>query len=210
MFAYMSKLDLVKQLRQLARDTYTTADNFKKVYKIVHAYEAKAREELYDDITSMIPPLAMPELIHKLATSSLTEKYKVLQSIPIVPVSVAASYLGVNESELHRLKYQCKDMFGARYLGRKCYSMEELQVIAQNPEWMSKDTMAKPQVESELPKLSVLDPMTFVDIEVAKAFTNLSTIQLSLYKRPSYRGRNSFRLSDLEEIRALQQAYSAT
>jgi hypothetical protein len=208
---YMAKLDLVKPFREVARDQYMTVVSRQKLNGIADAQERRARAELYDTVSATILSLSLSELIQKLAMSSLEEKSKVLQSIPIVPVPVAASYLGVNEAELHRLKYECNDMFGARYLGRKCYSMEELQLIARNPEWMSQDTMAESQEESELPKLGVLYPLTFVDINVAEAYTNLDALDLSLYERPSYRSpsRSLFRLSDLEKIRDFQQTYTA-
>ena len=133
--------------------------------------------------------------------ADLRDKRRILKSIPIVTVPMGAAYLGVNESDLHSLKYTCCDLFGARYLGRQCYSIDELQLIAKNPKWMHQYASAKPQEVAELPNLTVLDHVIFVNCDLAMAYTDLTSCQLASQVRPAYRNSCPYRLADLEKIR---------
>jgi hypothetical protein len=207
MSQYMSKSELMKPVSKLAWDPYTSYAKREPFIRIIQGFEDEARMEMKAKIASTMVPLE--QKIKELKAANLGDKHNVLQSLPIVSVPVGALYLGVNEADLHRLKYNCNGLFGARYLGRQCYSMEELQLIAQNPTWMHEYTMAKPQEEIELPKLAVLNHVTFVDWDIAKAFTNLTDSELSSQTRASYRNRRPYRLADLEKIRIAKLSQEA-
>jgi hypothetical protein len=133
----------------------------------------------------------------------LKDKRNLLDDMPIVPVSVGAAFLGVAEADLHDVNAQNCGVFGNIYLRRRCNSMNELLLIAQNPAWLRDRSDSSTALV--LPDSSVLDSVTYVDIRTAAAFTNMDLDEVS--EQVQSNGRFScyygptYRVSDLEEIR---------
>lgn len=145
--------------------------------------------------------LRLARQVEELQAASLENKREILHAIPVVTMPVSAAFLGVNEANLRSLQHNCNGLFGAQYAGRQCYSAEELILFAKNQNWMSVYTNAEPQEKDELPPLTMLDHLTFVDDDIAMAFTNLSYRELCNQVRESNRSHLPCRLSDLEKIR---------
>lgn len=196
---YVSKMAALEPVTNMAWDASEPYEKRKPVIEILRILEKEATAEMVANVKS--PMLLLEQKVDELEAATVENKRKVLQTIPIVIVPVAAMYLGVKEAEVHRFKYSCKRLFGARYMGRQCYSMEELYLIAKNPEWMWKYTYAEMQAADELPDMTALDDFVFVDEDMACAYTNMSEDELRDSVRRSYRDFGSYRLSDLEKIR---------
>lgn len=199
MSEYMDKMKALTPLKKMALDYYEPLSKRKSYIETFNALEKEASAAMM--VHSISPDWALKSNLDKLGAANTENKRTVLRTIPTIIVPVAAMYLGVPEVDLHRFKYSCKGLFGARYMGRHSYSMDELHLIAQNPEWMTEYTFAKPQTAAELPALTALDDFIFLDEEEACDFTDLSELGLREKVRRSYRNYSPYRLSDLEKIR---------
>jgi hypothetical protein len=131
---------------------------------------------------------------------SLKEKREVMRYVKIIPTPVAAAYLGITEDMLNNMKARPPFLFGTQYAGGHCYSMEELNLIAQNLEW------ACDWIYEKVPPLpdddsTVLDRVVMVDEYIATALTDTTVVELSKLLSTTEHTRRPFRLSDLEKIR---------
>ena len=196
MSQYLSDLAKLNPLRNVAYDQDISFAKREPIILHLNSLAAQVRAPFKAAMMALDVPLERQ--IENLESVCAHDKRDVLQSIPIITVPVGASYLGVIEAELHGLKHNCEGMFGARFMGRQCYSMDEMHLIAKNPTWMNQYTWANPQDEAELPKLAVLDHLTFVNLAIAQAYTNLTYVELS---RLITTRRGLYRLADLEQIR---------
>lgn len=201
MSQYLSDLAKLNPLRNVAYDRDISYAKREPIILHLNSLAAQVRAPFKAAMMALNVPLERQ--IEKLESVCVHDKRDVLQSIPIITVPVGASYLGVIEAELHGLKHNCEGMFGERFMGRQCYSMDEMHLIAKNPTWMNKYTSAKPQDEAELPKLAVLDHLTFVSLAIAQAYTNLTYVELSSLITTR---RGLYRLADLEQIRLAKSA----
>lgn len=199
MHEYMQKMDILKPFSTMAWNSYEPYEKRKPYIEILDNLEKEASAAL--TVSRLSPALVLARKIEELELASVESKREILRSIPTIIVPVAAMYLGVKEVDLHRFKYSCKGLFGARYMNRQCYSMDELHLIAKNPEWMHEYTVAKVQDADELPDLTALDDCIFLDKDLACGFTNMSDDELRGMVRRSYRKYAPYRLSDLEKIR---------
>lgn len=132
----------------------------------------------------------------------LADKRKLLDAMSIIPVSVGAAFLGIAATDLHHINSQGYGVFGDMYMRRRCNSMNELLLIAQNPGWLPYRSSSSPALVS--PDSSVLDSITYVDIWTAAAYTDMKWYELKEQVQAngrSYRYDRTYRLSDLEEIR---------
>lgn len=131
---------------------------------------------------------------------SLKEKREVMRYVKIIPTPVAAAYLGITEDMLNDMKASSRFAFGAYYAGGHCYSLEELNLIAQNLQWACSWVYEK--VAAPLPDDStVLDRVIMVDEYIATALTNTTAVELSKLLSTTEHTRRPYRLSDLEKIR---------
>jgi hypothetical protein len=136
----------------------------------------------------------------KLKSVELSDKRKVLRHMQIVPTSIAAAYLGINEGALRKMKRRDGEVFGKFYAGGHCYSIEELNLIARNQHWTEAGIYAD---DAPVPDVNdtALDQVVMVDEQIARAFTDMSIEELvqqvprtTLLYRP-------YRLADLEKMR---------
>lgn len=143
--------------------------------------------------------------VAQLKSAALKFKRKVVDTMAIIPTPAAAAYLGIPEARLREMKYNA--MFGDVYMGRQCFSMDELALLAMNPGWVKYYTPEASAEQIVLPNPAALDAMTFVDEELACAYTDLAIYNLAKQAKPSlrrygtYNIKHQFRLSDLEKIR---------
>lgn len=162
--------------------------------------DEKAHLQLRSEVKSTLIPV--DHQISALKDAPLTQKRKLLDALPIIPVPIGAAFLGVAEADLHQLNSQSGRVFGDLYLRRRCNSMNELLLIAQNPGWLRYRPDGSPALIS--PDSEMLYAITYVDIWTAIAYTNMSWDEMR--KQVEANGRNyrcdrTYRVSDLEEIR---------
>lgn len=164
---------------------------------------AEVRETLRNAITAEYA--SHDEYVAKLKAAPAKEKRKVAEGMAIIPTPAAAAFLGIPEVRLREMKY--KAMFGDIYMGRQCFSMDELALLAINPGWLERFWPSASADAIVLPNPAALDEMTFVDEDFACAYTDLDIYNLAKQVTPSrrrygtYNDKHQFRLSDLEKIR---------
>jgi hypothetical protein len=172
-----------------------------KVRTVIQISNEKAYRQLRSKTKlSMIP---VNQQIFALRDVALVHKRKLMDAMPIIPVPVGAAFLGVAEADLHDINSQSRGAFGDMYMRRRCNSMNELLLIAQNPGWLPYRSDSSPALVS--PDSSVLDSVTYVDIRTAAAFINMELDEVSekvqSNGRFSYFYGPTYRVSDLEKIR---------
>lgn len=142
----------------------------------------------------------LPNAAAMLQAVPLKEKREVMRYVKIVPTPVAAAYLGITEDMLNNMKTSSPFAFGAHFAGGHCYSLEELNLIAQNLHWTCSWVYEK--VAVQLPDDStVLDRVIMVDEYIATALTDTTAVELSKLLSTTEHTRRPYRLSDLEKIR---------
>lgn len=166
------------------------------------------RARLRDAISSTKVPHM--EKVARLKSASLVTKNSILRTMTIIPVSVGAAFLGVSENDLRRMKHHAE--FGDKYLGRHCYSLDELLLMAQHPGWLGGWCVSDREQPIALPSTHLFEHAVHVDIEVATAFTDTSGCELSkkiLPIRRRHRYEDLFRLSDVKKIHFAQMGHEA-
>lgn len=171
--------------------------------------------EVVESLRSAIVEKHVPhdEQVAKLKSVALKAKRNVLDTMAIIPTPTAAAYLGIPEVRLREMKY--KAMFGDVYMGRQCFSMDELALLAMNPGWVKYYTPVASEEQIVLPNPAALYEMTFVDEDFACAYTDLDIYNLAKQAKPSqrrygtYNIKHQFRLSDLEKIRVAKLTATA-
>lgn len=166
---------------------------------IRNAHEKAYRQLRSEAKLSMIP---MDQQIAALKAAPLTDKRNLLDSMPIINVPIGAAFLGVAEADLHDLNSHSGGVFGDMYMRRRCNSMNELLLIAQNPGWLRYRPDGLPPLDS--PDAAMLYEITYVDIWTASAYTNMSwdKMQKEVRANGSFHGWDrTYRVSDLEKIR---------
>lgn len=166
---------------------------------IANGKEKVQRQMRSEANVSRIP---MDQQISALRKAPLEEKHYLLDSMPIISVPIGAAFLGVAEADLHDINSQNCGVFGDFYLRRRCNSMNELLLIAQNPGFLRFRPDGAPPLMS--PDSKMLYEMTFVDISTAMAYTNMSMHELQMKAQQIYRFYRcdfTYRVSDLEDIR---------
>lgn len=165
------------------------------------------QEELYDALSESALQLA--ECVEakteaaqdQLGAASLDAKREVLRYMKIIPTPIAAAYMGTTEDVLNKLKHREGSLFGADYAGSHCYSMEELNLIVNNPYWLATFYQFDERGQLEQPHVTDLDYVVMVDEQTAAAFTEMTPIDLATHARYTAQSRRPYRLSDLEKIR---------
>jgi hypothetical protein len=118
----------------------------------------------------------------------------------IITTPVAAAYLGISEHMLNNLKARCDRQFGATYAGGYCYSLEELNMIAQNLGWACDWIYTKEPVHADVDS-TVLDYAIQVDEATAMAITDMTAAELQGLLTQTEHTRRPYRLADLEKVR---------
>jgi hypothetical protein len=148
--------------------------------------------------------------VAKLKTASLAEKREVMRYMHIIPPAVCAAILGTSEDAVNKMKDStdstCKPILGENYAGSHCYSMEELNLIANNLAWTYAPVYANKHAIVELDDATALDQVVMVDIQTAMAMTDTTAGELTELAPPTLHSRRPYRLADLEKIRVAKLA----
>jgi hypothetical protein len=136
-------------------------------------------------------------------------KDAVLHAMQIIPIPVAATYLGVPEEDLYRFSRRTAMEFGGRYCGAWCYSINELNLFAKNPTWFpcfdgttSRRYFFRPEI--------LLSTGTFVNAEIAMAYTNKTAEDLAAKVYAYPRTRRPYRLFDVQsQVRFTNSSFEA-
>ncbi|MCS0631664.1 hypothetical protein NX786_20260 [Telluria mixta] len=196
-----------KQLRAMTASLAKDADHStipEKIRTKVRTVVQISNENAYRQLRSKttLSMIRVYQQIFALRDVPLADKRKLMDAMPIIPVPVGAAFLGVAEADLHDINSQSRGAFGDMYLRRRCNSMNELLLIAQNPEWLHDRVDSSALV---LGNCRVLDSIIYVDIRTAAAYTDMELCevdnQVKSNGRFSYVYGPTYRVSDLEEIR---------
>lgn len=138
--------------------------------------------------------------IDQLRRAPLEYKRAVLSYMHIIPVSIAAVFLGLSEKNLNDWQ-QCWSIFGKSYAGAHCYSLNELYVIANNRGQIFTGLVAEEVRDVSTVAHTALDEVVMVEEKVAAALANMSLDEIHDRLPRNALIRRPFRLSDLEKIR---------
>lgn len=201
MNSYKQQLVLTDSDASLAYASTTPEDVRATLRLAIENSHQKAYRELrFAAKLSMIP---VDQQISALQDVPLTDKRKLLDGMPIIPVTIGAAFLGVAEADLHDINSQSRGVFGNTYLRRRCNSKNELALIAKNPGWLGRHSDASPPPLTP-PDFEMLDRITYVDIYTAMAYINASWDEMKEEVQATGRAQSynrTYRVSDLEAIR---------
>lgn len=197
---YKQQLASMNSVASVAYDSTTPEHIRTKLQAAIRNLRQKAYHQLQSEAKLSMPPLK--QQISALRDVPLADKRKLLDAMPIIPVTAGAALLGVAEADLHDINSLNCGVFGDIYLGRRCNSMNELVLIAKNPGWLRH----RPQLAAALvtPDPKMVYAMTFVNISTAMGYTNMTLRELRMQAQGIYRFHRcnfTYRVSDLEDIR---------
>jgi hypothetical protein len=164
---------------------------------LMNAWNAEANEELQDKLT--MTEFSVGQQILALKAAPLAHKHNVLSSMPIIDVQHAAGFLGITELALNYFNAFHHDLFGKCYMNRRHYSLDELMLINNNPEWLS--DYRKPLASAAALTRDSPRCLTVVEEKVAMAFCNIKRDELPEVAYVISRDVSVYYLADLEEIR---------
>lgn len=184
----------------------TTAQSRIDQAALMNAWNAEVNEDLLDQLTMTVIP--MSQLILVLKAAPLKKKRDVLSTMPIINDHSAAMFLGITQPAFNHFISFHRYIFGAHYMGKRCFSADELMLIAANPEWTS-TTPATARKATHLDHTH-FDYGTVVEEKVAMALGNLTRSELPKIAYVTSSDIRTYSLADLENIRiaklsALQQ-----
>lgn len=161
---------LMNNVASIAYASNMPQDIRAKMLTAVQSGRENADRQLRSETTFNAIPV--DQQISALKVAPLAEKRNLLNLLPIIPVPVGAAFLGATESDLYNFNSQNCGTFGGIYLRRRCNSMNELLLIAQNPGWLRYRPHGSPALV--LPDSKMLYAFAYVDISTAMAYTNMS------------------------------------
>ena len=171
-----------------------------------HWVDVCRRAELMRD--EMAAQTATP--LTKLKTASLAEKREVMRYMQIIPPAVCAAILGTSENAVNNMKNGTdstrKPVLGKSYAGSHCYSMEELNLIANNLVWTYVQEYTEGHAAVQLDDATALDQVVMVDVQTAMAMTDTTPEELAELVPFTLHPRRPYRLADLEQIRVAKLA----
>ena len=173
------------------------------VLELIKKVHEKVLLALYGKVVAK--QVSYTEHLTELKSAPLSRKRAVAKSMAIIPTAAAATFIGMPETRLREMKD--KALFGDQYLGRQCFSEDEIVLLALNPGWAEHFVPVASTEEIVLPDSSYLDAMIFVDEDFATAYTDLHIREVLKQVTPTkrrcgtYSLRRQIRLSDLEKIR---------
>lgn len=139
----------------------------------------------------------------ELSQAPLSVKRETLNAMAIVPVSVAASYLGVAKHTIYNLPYYAGIPPWDKYLGVQPMSINQIMLLAKNPEFCQRRHV---EIQPQACVDTILDHLIMVSEETAQAYINAPYAELLALTKRTYIYRPRFRLSDLEKIRVAKLA----
>ncbi|MBA5686707.1 hypothetical protein [Rugamonas apoptosis] len=130
------------------------------------------------------------------APMTLFAKDRVMRDLPIVPVPICAAFLGLKPNDIFSFKRKNQSM-GAIYQQSLCFSINQLEVLANNRDWFVDEYGHKYTKLNQIPSTDFLLHGTFVDFEVVWGY-------LSFEGQTSFDGltvnagcRRPYRLADV-------------
>lgn len=139
--------------------------------------------------------------IRTLKAAPLTDKRLLLASMPIVDVQHAAWFLNLTEPAFNHFNAFHRDIFGQCYMNRRRYSLDELTLIKNNPEWLSGHLKSFAPATIPMPNYPQFHPLTVVDYKVAMAFCNIPWEDMPKVAYVTKDGVCTYYLADLDKIR---------
>ncbi|MQA23639.1 hypothetical protein [Rugamonas rivuli] len=161
--------------------------------------ESKKPHAVAAEVASFVEQVTLP-VLDQLNETALKDKRHVLGYAQIIPAAIAAAFLGLSEKNLTGWQ-QCWSIFGKSYAGAHCYSLKELQMIAENRGQIYTGLVADDVRAVATVADTALDEVVMVEEEVAAAFANMSRKEISTQLPRNALMRRPYRLSDLEKIR---------
>lgn len=160
---------------------------------------SKNPHEAAAEAASFVAEVTLP-VLDQLEHSALEYKRQVLSYAQIIPAPIAAAFLGLSEKNLTGWQ-QYWSIFGKAYAGAHCYSLKELQLIAENRGQIYTGLVADDVRAVEAGADTALDEVIMVGEKVAAAFANMSGEEIRTQLPRNALMRRPYRLSDLEKIR---------
>lgn len=134
-----------------------------------------------------------------LEMAPLKAKREILNAMAIVPVTVAAWFLGVPKHTIYDLPYHAGISPWPKYLNVQAMSVDQIMLLATNPKFYDRHYVEiAPQAHCK----NILDHSIEVNEETAQAIINVSYAELLTLTKRTYLYRPRFRLAELEKIRA--------
>jgi hypothetical protein len=189
---------LLDPIRALAFDLTKPDADRKPFIEVFKAFEHMAHFIVNRKAANI--STSMRRHVQNLKEAHLVNKWDVLRTIPVVSAPVSASYLGVSSDALLTCENHCKAVFSMDYIGAACYSVEDLQMIAENAHWVLPHVIKAP-TDAQGRLMPVPLHKVFVDWEVALAYTNSTMNELNKRVYKSTHPTRQYRVSDLEQIR---------
>ena len=165
----------------------------------MEACTAENDGELQDNLTMAQVPVG--HQIRALKAAPLADKRMVLASMPVIDAQHAARFLNLPETAFYHFNAFHRDIFGQCYMNRRHYSLDELTLIKNNPEWLSGHLKSFVSAPPAMPDYPQFNPSTVVDYKVAMAFCNIPWENMPDVAYVTSAGVSTYYLTDLEKIR---------
>lgn len=134
-----------------------------------------------------------------LEMAPLKAKREILNAMAIVPVTVAAWFLGVAKHTIYDLPYHAGISPWPKYLNVQAMSIDQIMMLATKPEFYDRHYVGiAPQANAK----TTFDHSIEVNEETAQAVINVSYAELLTLTKRTFLYRPRFRLAELEKIRA--------
>jgi hypothetical protein len=189
----------VKLLLDAPPSTITSAQFKNALRHRMELCNSEDDDELQGDLTLAQVPVS--HQIRALKATPLADKPIILASMPIIDVQHAAWFLNLTETAFNHFNAFHRDIFGQCYMNRRHYSLDELTLIKNNPEWLSGHLKSFAPATTLMPNYPQFNPSTVVEYKVAMAFCNTPWEDMP---KVAYVTRDSvctYYLADLDKIR---------
>lgn len=187
---------------------YTSAEQNAPIHALIDSVKSLAKKNIKMEVANFsLKKLAvMAAPVEQLEAAMLTNKRAVLRAVPLINVQVGAAFLGMTTAALYDLLYKSNGLLGDYYASAYCLSIDELFLIAENPNWLHDGDQRNEPSDTVLPDDRAFDHVLFVGETVACAFLDLTPSELGRQVQRSANRRRPYRLADLEKIRTEKMA----
>jgi hypothetical protein len=188
------KLMVSAPASSIPRDQYLDAQR-----NLMNTWNANDNNgELKDKLT--VAQVPVDQQIHTLKAAPLEDKHIVLASMPIIDGLLAACFLGISQLTFYHFNMFYHDIFGQHYMNQRRYSLDELTLIACNPEWLSNHRKSFVVAAAPMAGDPLVHRGTVVEEKVAMAFCNITRDELPKVAYVTNKV-SAYYLDDLDEIR---------
>lgn len=189
----------VKLMLNAPAFSFTSAQLLDAQHELMNAWNAEADDELQDKLT--MTEVSVGQQILALKAAPLADKRIVLASMPIIDVQQAAGFLGTTEPAFHHFITFHHDIFGQRYIHQRRFSLDELLLIENNPEWLSNYRTPRTPAATPMSGYPQFGSFTVVEEKVAMAFCNITRDELPKVAHVTSHKVLTYYLVDLDKIR---------